>query len=45
MYGENNPEAEDGDGGREFPFSNELWIEREDFMEEPPKSFSDWVLA
>jgi len=39
MHGENNPEAEDGDGSREFPFSNELWIEREDFMEEPPKKF------
>jgi glutaminyl-tRNA synthetase len=37
--GENNPEAEGGDGSREFPFSNELWIEREDFMEEPPKKF------
>lgn len=39
MSGENNPEAEDGDGSREFPFSRELWIEREDFMEEPPKKF------
>jgi len=39
MFGENNPEVEGGDGGREFPFSNELWIEREDFMEEPPKKF------
>jgi glutaminyl-tRNA synthetase len=39
MHGENNPEAEDGDGSREFPFSNELWIEREDFMEEPSKKF------
>ena len=39
MHGENNPEAEDGDGSREFPFSKELWIEREDFMEEPPKKF------
>lgn len=39
MYGENNPEAEDGDGGREIPFSRELWIEREDFMEVPPKKF------
>ncbi len=39
MYGENNPEAEDGDGGREIPFSRELWIEREDFMEIPPKKF------
>jgi glutaminyl-tRNA synthetase len=39
MHGENNPEAEDGDGSREFPFSRELWIEREDFMEVPPKKF------
>jgi glutaminyl-tRNA synthetase len=39
LWGENNPEVEGGDGGREFPFSNELWIEREDFMEEPPKKF------
>ncbi|GAB3918244.1 glutamine--tRNA ligase/YqeY domain fusion protein [Mucilaginibacter boryungensis] len=37
--GENNPEVEGGDGNREFPFSNELWIERDDFMEEPPKKF------
>ena len=22
-----------------MPFSRELWIEREDFMEEPPKKF------
>jgi glutaminyl-tRNA synthetase len=39
MFSENNPEAEGGDGGREISFSNELWIEREDFMEEPPKKF------
>ena len=26
-------------GSREFPFSRELWIEREDFMEEPPKKY------
>ncbi|MDB5029731.1 glutamine--tRNA ligase/YqeY domain fusion protein [Mucilaginibacter sp.] len=39
MHGENNPEVEGGDGGRDMPFSNELWIEREDFMEEPPKKF------
>src|SRR6185437_16091750 len=39
MYGENNPEAEGGDGGRKIPFSRELWIEREDFMEDPPKKF------
>ncbi|MGE4368486.1 MAG: glutamine--tRNA ligase/YqeY domain fusion protein [Burkholderiaceae bacterium] len=30
-----DPEA----GKREFPFSRELWIEREDFMEEPPKKY------
>ncbi len=39
MYSENNPEAEDGDGGRNIHFGRELWIEREDFMEEPPKKF------
>lgn len=39
MWGENNPEVEGGDGGRSIPFSRELWIEREDFMEEPPKKF------
>ncbi|GGH22530.1 glutamine--tRNA ligase/YqeY domain fusion protein [Mucilaginibacter phyllosphaerae] len=37
--GENNPEAEDGDGSREFPFSRELWIERDDFMEVPTKKY------
>jgi glutaminyl-tRNA synthetase len=39
LIGENNPEAEDGGGSRTIPFSKELWIEREDFMEEPPKKF------
>jgi glutaminyl-tRNA synthetase len=39
LNGENNPEAEDGGGSRPIPFSKELWIEREDFMEEPPKKF------
>lgn len=39
MYGENNPEVEGGDGGRDIPFGRELWIEREDFMENPPKKF------
>ncbi|MES2772906.1 MAG: glutamine--tRNA ligase/YqeY domain fusion protein [Bacteroidota bacterium] len=39
LVGENNPEAEDGGGSRELPFSKELWIEREDFMEVPPKKF------
>lgn len=35
---ENNPEDETA-GTRQIPFSRELWIEREDFMEEPPKKF------
>ena len=39
MEGENNPEAEGGSGSRIIPFTKELWIEREDFMEEPPKKF------
>jgi len=38
-FGENNPEAEGGDGGRDIPFSREIWIERDDFMEEAPKKF------
>ncbi|MEO7311291.1 MAG: glutamine--tRNA ligase/YqeY domain fusion protein [Chitinophagaceae bacterium] len=39
LTGENNPEAEGGGGSRELLFSKELWIEREDFMELPPKKF------
>ena len=39
LSGENNPEAEDKGGMREIPFSNELWIERDDFMEEPTKKY------
>lgn len=38
VQSENNPEDADG-GTREIPFSNELYIEREDFMENPPKKF------
>jgi len=34
----NNPEAPES-GTRELPFSRELWIERDDFMEDPPKEF------
>jgi len=34
----NNPE-DPGAGTREVPFSRELYIEREDFMEDPPKKF------
>jgi glutaminyl-tRNA synthetase len=39
MDGENNPEVEGGDGSRSIPFSSELWIERDDFMEEPTKKY------
>jgi glutaminyl-tRNA synthetase len=35
---ENNKEAPEL-GNREIPFGKELWIEREDFMEEPPKKY------
>lgn len=35
---ENNPEDENA-GTRKVPFSRELYIEREDFMEEAPKKF------
>ncbi|MGV3508204.1 MAG: glutamine--tRNA ligase, partial [Sphingobacteriaceae bacterium] len=34
-----NPEAEGGEGAREIPFGKELWIEREDFMENPAKKY------
>jgi len=39
LMGENNPEVEDGGGEREIPFGRELWIERDDFMEDAPKKF------
>lgn len=39
LPGENNPEAEDKGGLREIPFSRELYIERDDFMEEPTKKY------
>jgi glutaminyl-tRNA synthetase len=38
LQSENNPEDENG-GIRAVPFSKELWIEREDFMEEPTKKY------
>lgn len=34
----NNPEDPEA-GNREIPFSRHLWIEKEDFMEDPPKKF------
>jgi glutaminyl-tRNA synthetase len=38
LSGENNPEDESA-GHRDLPFSRELYIEREDFMENPPKKY------
>ena len=38
MEAENNPENEAA-GVRKMPFSRELYIEREDFMENPPKKY------
>jgi len=38
LLSENNPEDEQG-GSREIPFSNEIYIERDDFMENPPKKY------
>jgi glutaminyl-tRNA synthetase len=34
----NNPEDQSA-GTRKVPFARELWIERDDFMEDPPKKF------
>ncbi|HRE51444.1 MAG TPA: glutamine--tRNA ligase/YqeY domain fusion protein [Flavitalea sp.] len=36
---ENNPE-DPSSGSREIPFSRTLYIEREDFMEDPPKKYN-----
>lgn len=38
LTSENNPEDPD-EGVREIPFSNEIYIEREDFMENPPRKY------
>ena len=38
LVGEENPEDEHTQS-RELPFSSELYIEREDFMENPPKKY------
>ncbi|MDI6403007.1 glutamine--tRNA ligase, partial [Balneolaceae bacterium ANBcel3] len=38
LVSENNPENE-ADGTREIPFGKELYIEKSDFMVEPPKKF------
>jgi glutaminyl-tRNA synthetase len=39
MTTENYPEGGEKTGNREVPFSRELYIEHEDFMENPPKKF------
>ncbi len=38
LYGEDNPEEENS-AKRAIPFSRELFIEQEDFMENPPKKY------
>lgn len=38
LEAENNPEKPE-DGTRQIPFSREIYIERDDFMENPPKKF------
>ncbi|MBK7427051.1 MAG: glutamine--tRNA ligase/YqeY domain fusion protein [Saprospiraceae bacterium] len=38
MHAENNPEDPEA-GHRELPFSSELYIEQDDFMENPPKKY------
>ncbi len=38
LIAENNPEDENG-GTRILPFSNTIWIEKDDFMENPPKKY------
>ncbi|MEN9548061.1 MAG: hypothetical protein RIR12_652 [Bacteroidota bacterium] len=38
LMSENNPENENG-GSREIPFSAEIFIEKDDFMENPPKKY------
>lgn len=38
LEAENNPEDANA-GTRQIPFSRELYIEREDFMEDPPRKF------
>lgn len=38
LHAENNPE-DAAAGNHTIPFSREIWIEREDFMTDPPKKF------
>jgi glutaminyl-tRNA synthetase len=39
LTSEDYPEGGEKTGHRELPFSRELYIEKEDFMEDPPKKF------
>jgi glutaminyl-tRNA synthetase len=39
LVSEDYPEGGEKTGSRELPFSRELYIEQEDFMENPPKKF------
>jgi glutaminyl-tRNA synthetase len=39
LSSEDYPEGAEKNSHRELPFSRELYIEREDFMEDPPKKF------
>lgn len=39
LIGEDLPDGSEKTSSRELPFSRELYIEREDFMEDPPKKF------
>ncbi len=39
LEGQNYPHDVPKTGTREVPFSRELWVDRDDFMEDPPKKF------
>ena len=39
MLGSANNQEDEAAGGRQIPFSKYLYIERDDFMEEPPKKY------
>jgi glutaminyl-tRNA synthetase len=39
LISEDYPEGSEKTGSRPLPFSRELYIEQEDFMENPPKKF------
>jgi len=39
LEGQNYPHDVPKSGTREVPFTRELWVDRDDFMEDPPKKF------